>query len=234
MSHRETINASLNCESAAAATAAAASATAVAGSDASSGVWQLWIDRGGGFRLLTAPQISLGGGGDRPLADVAVRGPWPRRAAVLQRRSDGDWLYPAGAGSGRPLGQQETLTWNGCSLHYRRPTPLSRSARLTASPPVRFVDSIDAVVWMADSLLLGPEAHNHVQIHSLSSQGLVIFCTGHLSTGQMPDAGSQLQWSIRGRQLAAEKLTIGQVWRHADWSLMIRAGSDAPHRSANE
>ncbi len=227
--------------------------------------WRLWVDRGGGYRLLAQPQVSIGGPGEPQQADIVVRGPWPRRAATLYRLLDGDWLRSGDwlkndgaqpADAGQPLAADETLIWKGgnmkrltCDqragaeaetagpcLHYHRPTPLSRSAVLRVAAPFRLVEPVDGVIWFDDSLLLGPEPHNHVQVPSLSSLGLVIYrlaIGGGAGAGAGPadnvsgSGSGNAAWWIRGRGIEATRLMVGQVWRQADWSLMMSSCSEA-------
>jgi len=56
------------------------------------GVWELWIDSVGGFRLLEGDRFTIGGsGGDDP-ADIAVRSAWRSQMAMLRRVGDDFWL----------------------------------------------------------------------------------------------------------------------------------------------
>lgn len=184
------------------------------------GRWQLWVDRGGGYDILEGDQFSIGGpGGDDP-ADIAVRYRWGRRVATLHRSASGDLIgygTDTAAVTRRPLGQDQQLLFGSASdpalprLRFQRPCPLSGSAVVTVVPPHRMFGPIDAAVLFQQTLLLGPEAFNHVQVPALSPQGWVVFRRG-------------AQWWIRGTQVAPQQLAIGRRWQYEDWSLMIRAG----------
>lgn len=184
------------------------------------GRWQLWVDRGGGYDLLEGDRFSIGGPGGADPADIAVRYRWGRRVATLCRSANGDLIcYGADPESvtGRPLGPDQPLIFGSVSddtvprLRFQRPCPLSGSAVVTVVPPHRMFGPIDAAVLFQQTLLLGPEAFNHVQVPALSPQGWVVFRRG-------------AQWWIRGTQVAPQQLAIGRRWQYEDWSLMIRAG----------
>lgn len=241
----------------------AATATDTATATGTAAGWQLWVDRVGGYRLVTGPRLTIGGPGGTGGVDLAVGGRWPSQAGSLQRSADGDWLLTTSqpGGPATPLGDQESLGWlagklqrwtaaAGPQLVYRRPTPLSRSAVLSIPPPHRLLDPLDAVIWFQDSLLLGPEPHNHVCAPSLSSLGLVIYrrpdprlaadqaeaADQATPAGQSTSAGQEpaAAWWIRGRRTPATRLTPGQVWRQDDWSLMMKVDSDDSVRGGNQ
>ncbi len=180
--------------------------------------WQLWIDRGGGYQILQGKYFSIGGpGGDDP-ADIAVRYRWSRRMATLIRWDHGDAIClgaELGAAAARPLGPDQDLPISPeadeqpLRLRYQRPCPLSGSAVVMVLPPHRLCGPADATVLFDQTLLIGPEAFNHIRVAALSAQGWVLFRRGD-------------QWWIRGTHVAPQPIGMAQRWQHEDWSLMIR------------
>jgi len=131
----------------------------------------LWVDAVGGFLVCLGQQVTLGqpvrsGGADVPiLADISSRHARIRRdgegyliEAVRQVRVDGRPVREVGwltDGSRIELGE-------GVRLIFRRPHPLSATARLGFASGHRTEPSADAVLLMAECCILGPEAHSHV------------------------------------------------------------------------
>jgi hypothetical protein len=94
-------------------------------------------------------------------------------------------------------------------IHYRRPSPLSRSAVLSVLPPYRTVSPVDALIWLEQTVLIGPESFNHAQTPGLSPQQWVLF--------RRHD-----EWWIRGESVEPQPLPEGRMWQVADWSLTIQ------------
>jgi len=190
--------------------------------------WELWIDRGGGFDILQGKRITIGGPGGEPPADIAIRCAWRSRMATLVRGLGGDTLEISEstgiASAPKPLAVDQWLplesspayegvlrTTNSTpQLRYRRPSPLSQTAVVTIAAPHRLVRPVDGTVWLDQTILVGPESFNHIRIEALSSQGWVLF-------------RRESNWWVRGKTLAAEMIELGEPWRHADWSMMIKA-----------
>jgi len=192
--------------------------------------WELWIDRGGGFDILQQDRVTIGGpGGDNP-ADIAIRSVLRSRVAVIVRGEsgdaveveNGDWTsaesrpaQPLSADQWLPLDNvpaSDPMVQSDVSLprlRYRRPSPLSRSAVITVAPPHRLVSPVDATILFDQTILVGPESFNHVCIETLSSQGWVLFRRDGL-------------WWIRGRNVPGQVIEPGQLWRHDDWSMMMK------------
>jgi hypothetical protein len=103
--------------------------------------------------------------------DIAILAPLSRRHAALHRSAEGYVLepfYPVSR-NGRPLREAEGLMdgdeleiGQGVKLRFRQPHPLSLSAVLEFQGRRKTQPAIDAVVLMADSLVLGPRTHNHI------------------------------------------------------------------------
>ena len=66
---------------------------------------------------------------------------------------------------------------SGVRLRFRRPHPLSATARLEIVSHHRMSPSVDAVLLMADSCILGPGLQSHVVARELASE-VVMFRQG--------------------------------------------------------
>lgn len=94
-------------------------------------------------------------------------------------------------------------------IRYCRPSPLSRSAVLSVLPPHRTVAPVDALIWLEQTLLIGPESFNHAQTPGLSPRQWVLF-------------RRQDEWWIRGESLEPQPIPESRMWQLEDWSLMIK------------
>jgi hypothetical protein len=147
----------------------------------------LWIDAVGGFWVCLADEVVLGrpeqprGGPDVPiLADLSARHARIRRdhegyviEALREVRLDGRPVRPAtwlADGNRIELGE-------GVRLLFRRPHPLSATARLDFLSRHRTQPSTDGVLLMADSCVLGPNLPSHVLCRDWP-QEIIIFRSG--------------------------------------------------------
>jgi hypothetical protein len=142
----------------------------------------LWVDGVGGYLLclgsrLTLGQASLDGHADVPLvADVS------RLHASLTRDSEGYVLEAVrpvqvnGQLTTRALlrpGDRVTLGTS-CQFQFHQPVPVSASARLDLVSGHRVPAGVDAVLLMADTLVLGEGPQVHVTVPDLK-QPVVLF-----------------------------------------------------------
>lgn len=185
------------------------------------GVWSLWIDGVGGYRILEGNRFSIGGPGDASLADIAVRFAWRRHVATLQKIGGDFWLRPCdGDDRGEPiprsisgavvslarLGGTATGSWP--TLRFRAPSPLSDSVVLQIDPPHRFVAPVDAFVLFDKSILIGPEVTNHIRIAGLTEPVVM--------TKQADE------WTLRRVTQPPQTLRLGEAVRIDDVGLAIR------------
>lgn len=143
--------------------------------------WRLWIDRCGGFGLLTANRLTFGGARPDGTADVRVRSDWRRCEGTLTRR-DGDYFW-SGAGesvsSDGLLGTGSVFPISGsATLRLHKPSPLSGSAILSLDPPHRFDQHVDQILLVDQTVLIGPGAGNHVCCSGLNSAAVLVFRDG--------------------------------------------------------
>jgi hypothetical protein len=135
------------------------------------GRYCLWVDEVGGFLVCEGNEIVLGqpiSGGD---VDVPILGDLSRRHALI-RRDGGDYLFepirdcklngrtvqgavPLNNGSVLELGE-------GVRMRFLRPHPFSTTARLEITSGHRTLPTVDAVLLMGETCILGPEANCHV------------------------------------------------------------------------
>jgi hypothetical protein len=154
----------------------------------------LWVDAVGGFLVCLDDAIVLGqpSGGDNIalpiLADLS------RRHAVIRRDAGAYVLEPvAGAAAtrvdGRTVSGPVVLSDNqliqlgdNVRVRFTKPHALSATARLVIESHHKTQPSADAVLLMADSVVLGPSSHCHVRCRGwkhdiiVYRQGDGLFC----------------------------------------------------------
>lgn len=130
----------------------------------------LWIDGVGGYLVCLGNRVTLGQATPDACADVPLFADVSRLHAVLTRDAEG-YLLEARRPvlvNGRPTdktllhaGDRFTLGTT-CQLHFRQPVPVSASARLDLASGHRLRLAVDAVLLMADTLVIGPGPQAHV------------------------------------------------------------------------
>lgn len=142
----------------------------------------LWIDGVGGFLICLSSRITFGQAtGDAPV-DVPIFADVSRMHATLNRDQEGYLIEAA-----RPLlvnGQAQTRSLlrpgdrvtlgQSCQFLFQQPVPVSTSAKLEIASGHRLPYAIDAVLLMAESLVLGPGQQVHVALPDRKTD-LVIF-----------------------------------------------------------
>jgi hypothetical protein len=135
----------------------------------------LWVDGAGGYLVCLAPRVTLGQAAPDGCAEVPLFADIARSHATLTRDSEGYLLeairpvqvngQPADKALLQP-GDRVTLG-NCCQFQFRQPVPVSATARLDLLIGHRLPLSVDGVILMADTLMLGPSAQAHVTIPEL-------------------------------------------------------------------
>ena len=131
----------------------------------------LWVDEVGGFWVCLADEIVVGQAIPSSGVDLPIMGDLSKRHARIRR--DGEaYLVEAIRDvllDGRPvdqvamLGEGSTIQLGSrVRLLFRRPHPLSATARLDFASGHRTQPSSDAVLLMADTCVLGPKPTSHV------------------------------------------------------------------------
>ena len=135
-----------------------------------SGRYLLWIDGVGGFQLLTEPTVTIGGANGEA-ADLQLLAGLSRKHATLHRDASGYLLYATATCrvDGQPVTQHSGLSDGSeielgetVRLRFRLPTVLSSTARLEFMSDHRPVHSLDAVILVEDTCLLGPGHDCHI------------------------------------------------------------------------
>jgi len=141
------------------------------GSGQNSDRFFLWIDAVGGYWVCLGEQVVLGQAGPSRTADVPILADLsPRHARVC--RDGGGYLIEAFREvrvDGRKVDRLAALSrrnviqlGGSVRLVFRRPHPLSATARLDFSSRHRTQPSVDAVLLMAETCVLGPKPYSHV------------------------------------------------------------------------
>ncbi|MCA9267289.1 MAG: hypothetical protein KDA41_02410 [Planctomycetales bacterium] len=132
---------------------------------------QLWIDAVGGYLVCLADEVEIGQSAPGATADIPVFGNLLHSHARIRRDGESYILVPDGPAAieGRTVegpsflsdGDELTLG-DGVRFRFRRPHPLSATARLEPLSGHRTQPPADGVLLMAESCVLGPRLNNHV------------------------------------------------------------------------
>jgi len=142
----------------------------------------LWIDGVGGYLVCLSNRVTLGQATPDAYVDIPLFADVSRMHAALTRDVEGYLLEAT-----RPLlvnsrpadkvllqhGDRLTLG-NSCQLQFNQPVPVSASARLDLVSGHRLPLTVDGVLLMADTLVLGPDSQVHVSMPDLS-QPIVLY-----------------------------------------------------------
>ena len=173
--------------------------------------FMLWVDAVGGFLVCMGERVVLGQStpeqattcdmaspaaskerGIDERTDVPILGDLSRRHAVIRRDVEGYWVEPLRETrlDGRAVGQPTTLDdgrvieLGGVRLRFRRPHPLSATARLEPVSFHRTQPATDGVLLMADTCILSRDPSSHVTMPDLEGQivlyrqGRGLMCSG--------------------------------------------------------
>jgi hypothetical protein len=142
----------------------------------------LWIDGVGGFLVCLAQRVSIGQGTPDAAVDVPIFADLSRQHATLTRESEGYLLEAARAVQVNGKAAEKALLRSGdrltlgasCQLLFQQPAAVSASARLDLTSGHRLPLAVDAVLLMADTLVLGPGSQVHVSMPDVKSN-IVLF-----------------------------------------------------------
>jgi FHA domain len=149
---------------------------------ADAGPWILWVDGVGGYLICPGSAVTLGQGFADPPADVPLLADVSRNHAVIRRDGERYWLEASKPASVNQKPATQALLQNddrirlggSCQLLFSRPEPLSASARLSLVSGHRFGDPVDAVLLMAQTLILGPQTSAHVPTPELKERVVLV------------------------------------------------------------
>lgn len=173
----------------------------------------VWVDGVGGFLVLARSPWLIGGPAAEHDGVICVQAALRRREAELSRTgsdyslrrlkqqngADGEASerFKASARSERPLRRHDAFRLgDGVHFEFCCPHPLSTSARLTVEPRFRFCPHTDAVLMLADTLLIGAPRNCHI-VAAHANQTSVLFRRGDdwlckaMGTGAGVDRGAE-------------------------------------------
>ena len=165
---------------------------------------QLWIDAVGGYLVCLAGEVAIGQAIPGATVDIPIFGNLARNHAAIRRDGEGYVLIPQAEVTveGRRLqgpsflaDGDEVQLGETVRMRFRRPHALSGSARLESLSGHRTHPASDAVLLMAESLVMGRKLHNHVICRDWDDE-VVIFRQGdsiHCRSGSAFEIDGQLQ-----------------------------------------
>lgn len=131
----------------------------------------LWIDGVGGFMLCDAQEVVIGQAVPGNNVELMVVGDLSRRASAIRRSGEDHLLQPLQSVSVNNVKiERATLLKDGdllslgqrVSMRYVKPNRLSATARLEILSRNRWQPSVDAVLLLGDSCILGPSSAAHI------------------------------------------------------------------------
>jgi tetratricopeptide (TPR) repeat protein len=142
----------------------------------------LWIDGVGGYLVCLGARVTFGQAIHDGHVDIPLVADVSRLHASLTRDAEGYILEAVRPIQVNAREATRTLLQTGdritlgasCQLQFRLPVPISTSARLDLVSGHRLPLSVDAILLMADTLVLGEGSQVHVNVPDLK-QPLVLF-----------------------------------------------------------
>ena len=153
----------------------------------------LWVDGVGGYLVCLRDSVVIGqfitSGDNANPVDIAIQADLSRKHVVIKRQNETYFVEPLGPTKidGRtiqrltPLHDGEELQLGSVvRLRFRKPHPLSATARLEPVSFHRPKPFVDAVLLMSESLVLGPRWQNHVVCRDWASDLVLARQSGEL------------------------------------------------------
>ena len=142
----------------------------------------LWIDGVGGYLVCLSHRLTLGQSLVETPVDIALLADVSRHHATIQRDPEGYFLEAVRKVQINGQAIDKALLRNGdritlgssCQVQFWQPVPVSTSARLDMVSGHRFAEPVQAVILMADTLVIGPESQSHIQVHDMT-QPLILY-----------------------------------------------------------
>jgi hypothetical protein len=131
----------------------------------------LWVDAVGGYLVTLKDEIMLGQAVPDPGTDISIQADVSRRHARIQRVGEDYLIQPLAVVTvgGSPIVKATPLAdgdeiglGSSVRLQFRKPHPLSNTARLDLITGQRLQPAVDAVILMGETCLLGPANNNHI------------------------------------------------------------------------
>jgi len=146
----------------------------------------LWVDAVGGYLVCRGSEIVIGQPVPGNKVDIPILADLSRRHATIRRDGEGYLIQPARdvKVDGREVQAASLLAdgslielGRGVVLRFRRPHALSGTARIEFVSRHRTQPPVDAVLLMAETLILGPKSHSHIVCRNWNSD-VVMFRQG--------------------------------------------------------
>jgi hypothetical protein len=143
----------------------------------------MWVDAVGGYLVCLGDRIALGQAAVLGEADVPILADLSRRHAMIRRDKEGYLIEPIQGAcvNGRRTSAVTNLNdgdlmqlGTSVEIRFRKPHALSATARLDIISHHKTQPSVNAVLLMAETCILGPDAHSHVRCR-FWSRNLVLF-----------------------------------------------------------
>ncbi len=142
------------------------------------GRFLLWVDAVGGYLVCLDDRILLGRAGPDSHADIPLMGDLSRNHATLSRNGEGYVLeaHHASFINGKPVASQALLRdgdvirlGSTVELEFRKPSPVSSTARLSIVSRHRLPLAVDGVILMAETCIVGNESQAHIPARPIKS-----------------------------------------------------------------
>lgn len=132
------------------------------------GTFHWWIDAVGGYLVFTKPEVRIGQCGESGndvglLADISGRHAELRRSpSGLLLLSFGDTTVNGREGSGFLLHDGDKIRMRSVEMTYHQPLPWSSTARLEITSRHRLPLSVDGILLLGETCIVGPRRDAHV------------------------------------------------------------------------
>jgi hypothetical protein len=135
----------------------------------------LWIDGVGGYLVCLSPRVSLGQATPEACVDIPLFADVSRLHGYLTRDTEGYLLEAVRTTSVNGHRVEKTLLRDGdrvtlgnsCQMRFHHPVAMSGTARLEMSSGHRLALSVDGVILMAETCILGPGPDSHILMPDL-------------------------------------------------------------------
>lgn len=150
----------------------------------------LWIDGVGGYLVCPHEEVRIGQALPDSDVEIPIRGELARHQLSLRRTAEGYIATPVpvqAAGieiahiSGQPVTSATHLKdgdvlqlGSQVKLRFRKPHPLSNSARLDFLTPHRTLPYADSILLLAETCVLGPKGQSHVVCAEWQDEAILI------------------------------------------------------------
>jgi tetratricopeptide (TPR) repeat protein len=169
---------------------APARALADAGSPGPKGRFLLWLDAVGGYLVCLDDEVILGRAGTDAVADIPLLGDLSRQHATLARDGEGyvvraikPTFVNGKVVTTAPLKDGDVIRLGSTvELEFRQPSPVSSTARLQVVSRHRLPLSVDGVILMAETCIVGESKQAHIPAPGLDHpvvlyrQGSALWC----------------------------------------------------------